>query len=245
MKKSSIILAIVFLISLSFPFSGLNAQDKTKDKKETDQAIQEEIDAQKKAMVEQQKAQDELKKALDEARIEQKKAQADVFNAQKAVQDAMQNYRLTPGDTANVFRIYRDMGRKTRNFSTVEPFNFTPGLEFYGHGFGDTESTTWEFSKSIKENSFSRDYTFDVEPTVNTVVMAVNGDCKAGDIHIKIVMPNGKAYSDIVIDEFGNLNWRKSFTISDTENKDKAGPWKFEIKSTKATGYFRISLQTY
>ncbi len=244
MKKSTIILAIVFFISLSFPFSGLNAQDKTKDQKVTDQRIQDEIDAQKKAMVEQQKAQQEMKKAMDDARLEQQKARFDAQEAQKMAQEAMRNYRVRPGDTANVYRIYRDMGRN-RSFSTGEPFIFAPNMELLGHTFGDTESTTWEFSKSVKENSFSRDYTFDVETTVNTVVMAVNGDCKAGEINIKIVMPNGKAYTDIVIDEFGNLNWRKSFNISETENQDKAGAWKFEINSKKATGYFRISLQTY
>jgi Zn-dependent metalloprotease len=107
------------------------------------------------------------------------------------------------------------------------------------------ERTTWDFSKSVKENTFTRDYTFDVEKTVNSVVMSVMGDCKAGDIHIKIIMPNGKSYSDIIIDEFGNLNWRKSFSISETENQDKTGEWKFQIASNKATGFFKISLQTY
>jgi hypothetical protein len=97
----------------------------------------------------------------------------------------------------------------------------------------------------VKENTFSRDYTFDVEKTVKNVLMSVNGDCKAGEIRIKIVMPNGKTYSDIVIDEFGNLNWRKSFNISETENQDKTGEWKFQVSSSKATGYFKISLQTY
>jgi hypothetical protein len=58
-------------------------------------------------------------------------------------------------------------------------------------------------------------------------------------------MPNGKTYSDIVIDEFGNLNWRKSFSLSQDQGEDKAGPWKFDIKSSKAIGYFKISLQTY
>ncbi|HRW84315.1 MAG TPA: proprotein convertase P-domain-containing protein, partial [Bacteroidales bacterium] len=81
--------------------------------------------------------------------------------------------------------------------------------------------------------------------TVKNVTMSVNGDCREGDIRIKITMPNGKTYSDIVIDEYGNLNWRKSFTISETENKDKTGAWKFEISSSKATGFFKISLQTY
>jgi len=75
--------------------------------------------------------------------------------------------------------------------------------------------------------------------------MTVNGDCKAGEIRIKIIMPNGKTYSDVVIDEAGNLNWRKSFNITEEENKDKAGEWKYEIKASKATGFFKISLQTY
>ena len=75
--------------------------------------------------------------------------------------------------------------------------------------------------------------------------MSVMGDCKTGEISIKVITPGGKTYSDILIDEFGNLNWRKSFNISETENQDKAGEWKFKIDSNKATGFFRISLQTY
>ena len=75
--------------------------------------------------------------------------------------------------------------------------------------------------------------------------MSIVGDCKQGEIRIKIIMPNGKTYSDILIDEFGNLNWRKSFTLSQDKGEDKAGPWKFDIKSSKAIGYFKISLQTY
>ena len=72
-----------------------------------------------------------------------------------------------------------------------------------------------------------------------SVVMSVMGDCKSGEIRIKIVMPNGKNYSDILIDESGNLNWRKSFTISETENQDKTGDWKFQISSTKQQDFLR------
>lgn len=136
--------------------------------------------------------------------------------------------------------------RGDRPFFNGEPFVFTPGMEgfnWYSHN-SDNERTTWDFSKSIKESSFSRDYTFDVDK-LRTVVMAVNGECRDGEISIKIIMPNGKVYSDIVIDEFGNLNWRKSFRVSDEENADKAGAWIFRIDASKATGFFKISLQTY
>jgi hypothetical protein len=116
---------------------------------------------------------------------------------------------------------------------------------WFGHSMGDSERTSWDFSKNVKDNTFSRDYTFDVEKTSRSVVMSVMGDCKSGEIRIKIIMPNGKSYSDILIDESGNLNWRKSFTISETENQDKTGDWKFQISSAKATGFFKISLQTF
>ena len=194
-------------------------------------------------MVEQKKAQEEAEKAMDEAKTQQHKAQ-------QQAEEALKKYKVVVPeiDEKNVERLgrlYEDFGRQ-RSFSNGEPFVFTPGVEFFGQHFGGNEErTTWEFSKYVKETTLSREYTFDVESTVNTVVMAVNGDCKAGEIRVKIVMPNGKTYSDIVIDEFGNLNWRKSFTISDTENQDKSGAWKFEINSSKATGYFKISLQTY
>ena len=201
--------------------------------------MQEEIDAQKKAIAEQKKAQEEVQKALFES---QKEVDEAMKEAQKEIESASK-YK-------DMVRVYRGTG--DRPYYNVEPFDgepfvFTPGMEGFnwvGHS-GDNERTTWDFSKSVKENSFSRDYTFDVEKTAKTVVMSVNGDCKAGEIRIKIIMPGGKVYSDIIIDESGNLNWRKSFAISEEENKDKAGAWKFQINASKATGYFKISLQTF
>jgi len=142
-------------------------------------------------------------------------------------------------------RIFSKRGNRTYTFD--EPFVHTPDVKtFYRYSYGDdSEGTTWEFSKSVKESSFERDFTFDVEPTVSNVIMSITGDCKGGEIRFKITMPDGKMYSDIVIDEFGSLNWRKSFTISETENQDKTGEWEFEIVSTEASGYFKISLKAY
>jgi len=239
MKKIRFILIALFLISFSVPFQQTVAQEKSKEEKEKEMQMQEEIDAQKKAFAEQKKAQEEAEKALKEN--------------QDAVDEAMKEAKKQI-ESASMYkdkvRVYRGAGDKP--YFDVEPFNgepfvFAPNMEGFnwvGHS-GDNERTSWDFSKSVKENSFSREYTFDVEKTVSTVVMSVNGDCKAGEIRIKIIMPNNKVYSDILIDEFGNLNWRKSFAISEEENKDKAGAWKFQINASKATGYFKISLQTF
>jgi hypothetical protein len=235
MKKNWFLLIVVLLLSIGSSFQVAVAQEKTKTEKESEEDILKAIDEQKKAMT-------EAKKAQKEAEFEFQKISEEQQKAMKDLQISIES----DGGPGTGVRVY-DSRRPNRSFGTGEPFIFTPGVEnWYGftHG-GDGERTTWDFSKSVKENTFSRDYTFDVEKSVNTVVMSVIGDCKAGDIRIKIVMPNGKNYSDIVIDEFGNLNWRKSFTISETENQDKAGEWKFLISSNKATGFFKISLQTY
>lgn len=237
MKKSSLILAIIFLISMC-SFQRIGAQEKSKEEKEKE--LQELIEVQKKAMVEQKKVQEE---ALREAR---KEIEESNFEVQKAM-DNLKDLKVEVGDPQfqdQIMKVYRNYNG--RPFSNGEAFMYTPGFEFYGRHLGEeSERTSWEFSKSIKETSFDRDYIIDVEKSVSNVVMSVVGDCKMGEIRIKIVMPNGKTYSDIMIDEFGNLNWKKSFNVSESENEDKTGPWKFEIKSSKAIGYFKISLQTY
>lgn len=236
MKKIRFILLAVSLISFCAISGPAMAQEKSKEEKEKELKMQEEIDAQKKAISEQKKAQYEVQQALQES-------QKEVDEAMKEAQKEM------AGKYKDMVRVYRGTGDRSR-FS-VEPFPgeqfmFTPGMEgfnWYSHS-GDKERSTLDFSKSVKESSFSRDYVFDVDLS-STVVMSVNGECKAGEIRIKIVMPNGKVYSDIMIDEFGNLNWRKSFPVTEEENKDKAGAWKFQINASKATGFFKISLQSY
>ncbi len=223
MKKYSLFLIVVFLIS----FQQLRAQDQTKTDK--DKEMQQSIEMQKKAVANQRKAKAEAEQNLKDNQMGE------------IVDDSLEN-----SDKLRT-KIYMNVDRnRNRSFNfDNEPFVFNgPEMEeFWGHG--DSERTTWDFSKTVKENTFSRDYSFDVEKTAKSVVMSVMGDCKSGEIRIKIIMPNGKNYSDILIDESGNLNWRKSFQITETENQDKAGDWKFQISSAKATGFFKISLQTY
>jgi hypothetical protein len=238
MKKIRFILLAVFVVTFCAVSGPAAAQAKSKADKEKELRMQEEIDAQKKAISEQKKAEYEVQKALQESQIE-------VDEAMKEAQDKLE----ATDKYKDMVRVYRGTGDRSR-FS-IEPipgeqFMFTPGMEgfnWFSHS-GDNQRTSLDFSKSVKESSFSRDYVFDVD-LMSTVVMSVSGECKTGEIKIKIIMPNGKAYSDIMIDEFGNLNWRKSFPVTEEENKDKAGAWKFQINASKATGFFKISLQTY
>ncbi|HUX96747.1 MAG TPA: hypothetical protein VMV47_13515 [Bacteroidales bacterium] len=232
MKKLSTCLLVVLLISAS-AFQQLNAQ---KSEAEKEKQIQMEIEQQKKAMYEKQKAQEEALKVLQESSKDLEKTFQDL-NIEVITDDLK-------GDEGDIMRI---VGRRgDRSFRVEEPFVWSSGPGNYQtFNFGDNnERTRWDFSKNVKESSFSREYQFDVEKSAKSVVMSINGDCKGGEIRIKITMPNGKTYSEILIDESGSLNWRKSFSISETENQDKTGEWKYQISANKASGFFKISLQT-
>jgi hypothetical protein len=235
MKNLRLLLTVIFLILLSSPFQQVRAQEKTKEQQEADLKIQQKIDEQKKALVELKKAQEDAELSMDS----KKKSELDSTLTNMQIEISKANLSRE--------KIFRDLPRGNGSFLFDERSEIIPdGQTFFMHSMGgDSERTSWEFSKTVKDNTFSKDYSFDVEKTAKSVVMSVMGDCKSGEIRIKIIMPNGKSYSDILIDESGNLNWRKSFNISETENKDKTGDWKFQISSTKASGFFKISLQAF
>jgi hypothetical protein len=235
MKKIKILLITVILLSGGAAFQQVTAQEKSRVELDKEAKLQQAIDEQKKAMLLQKKAQEDAAQTFKDQQILIQRNLRDLHIDTEAL-----------GKEGDLLRIY---GRgRSRSSSGNDPFMYIQpgGDQFYNFTYGgDAERTTWDFSKSVKENTFTSDYNFGVEKTVKSVIMSVMGDCKSGEIRIKIIMPGGKSYSDILIDESGNLNWRKSFKISETENQDKTGEWKFQITSNKATGFFKISLQTF
>lgn len=223
-------ITVIFLVS-ALTFSGMisQAQDKKTDPQREEELLKA-IDEQKKAMTERQKEFDQQQQDL-----------------QKKADEMAKAYNYSFDENGNSMKIYR-RGRPyngSESFSLAIPNPPDVPMIIGSHWTGDNEMTSWEFAKNVKEGSFKKEYSVDVEKTAKSVSMSVNGDCKAGEIRVKIVNPQGKTYSDVVIDENGNLNVRKSFNISEDENQDKTGEWKFFINSDKATGYFRISFQTY
>jgi hypothetical protein len=245
MKTYRLILISIFWGLLLTSYNPVFGQDKSREEKLREQEekskIQEEINQQKKEMIESRRN-EEMKRSEDDSREIDHEEMQRAMDDSRRIQEVMDNVREN-------LREFRDERAEQRGAGTRPdaPFAFAiPGFAFDGVFAGDdAERSSLSFSKALKETSFKREYVFDVAPSAKTVSMSINGYSKDGEIRIRIKMPNGKLYSDVVIDDSGNLNWKKSFNISDDENQDKTGDWKFEIDASKATGYFRISLQTY
>jgi len=156
MKKSLQFVIIILLIISAASLQQLSAQDKTKEDKEKEMRIQQQIEEQKRAMADQKRAQEEALQSLQ-------KAQEDLDNSLEDI-----NVEVEVNDSENADQAVRaHVKRINRDFRFDEPYVFTPGIEpFYVHSFeGDGESTTWEFSRKVKEKTLKSEYTFDVEKT--------------------------------------------------------------------------------
>ena len=109
---------------------------------------------------------------------------------------------------------------------------------------GSQSSSSLQYTKNVKEASFTKEFEFEIEKDAKRASINVNGTCKEGEIRIKITMPSGKTYTEVLIDEYGSVNWSKTFSI-DEENGTKTGEWRFQVTASDATGNFRLTLKSY
>lgn len=109
---------------------------------------------------------------------------------------------------------------------------------------GSRDSETLEYRKTVNESTFTKEFPFEVEEGSRSVSISVSGSCKEGEVRIKILMPGGKIYTEVLLDEYGSVNWKKSFSTND-DNKGRTGKWKFVINSKEATGHFSLSIRSF
>ena len=108
---------------------------------------------------------------------------------------------------------------------------------------GSQNSSSLQLTKNLKEASFSKKYDFEIEKEARHASINVSGICQEGEILVKITQPSGKTYTEVLIDEYGSVNWSKSFSI-DEEDDSKTGKWGFQVIAREATGNFRLSIKS-
>jgi hypothetical protein len=206
---------ILVILSLVLASFSLTAYSQTKEEQEE----------KKKEMLQQEqilrKEQMEKQKALEEREMVRIRNE----ELQRAVRDAREAY--------------------SSGWTVTEPLVIgsdgdLKGIYFMG---GSQNSSSLQFSKKVKEASFTKDLTFEIEEDARRASISVSGMCEEGEIRIWIAMPDNKPYTEVLIDEYGSVNWSKSFDIEE-ENGSKTGEWGFRITAKNATGNFRLSIQS-
>jgi hypothetical protein len=203
---------------------------------------------QKKAQMAEQEAK---KKVITEQEIKEKIAQIEAEAAEREY-DLRKNLEYNRS-----LRDYEDIRRRAEDLSKSFPMVVIPENKVYKYvmpdigdyyiysspAHGGKPGSSWNYSRQVLEATFNNEFSMSAGDEDN-FNLSVSGDCAEGSISVAIIMPDGKQLSEVMLDENGSLNWRKSFETGENNNW-KNGKWVFRIKAKDATGNLHISMTSY
>ena len=253
--KRTVNFITVAVMAIMLSSAGAYAQDasqKAADEKKKQEELQKQAELQKKAEYQKQKALDEEMK-LKQAEIEAKRKEI-----QEKMADIDADNLKNQKELEWTYKEFDDLGRMGRDVYKQMPVVVVPDVPdlsgfsydnanniylYTGYGHKSKPGSSWNYSRQVMEATFSNELTMSAEDMDN-VSLSVSGDCAEGSMAVTIVMPDGKQLSEVILDENGSLNWRKSFEAGES-NGWKNGKWTFRIKAKAATGNLRISMNSY
>ncbi len=241
----TVILALV-MISASVVAQEVTSSEADKQKQEELTKLKE-ADAQKKKQDELIKLKEyELQKKLQQA--EQEMANHDRGpDYEKALHDYDAILKRAEEMSKDIqMDVLKDMPLKVLPDDNVYMYALPHLEDFYM--YNDMEhagkpGSSWNYTRQVLEATFTNEFTMDAGSDDGSVNLSVSGNCAEGSISVSIIMPDGKQLSEVLIDENGSLNWRKSLEENE-EAKWKNGKWVFKIKAKDATGNFHISMSS-
>lgn len=261
--KRTVLFFTAVILAMILSSAGIYAQDssqKVSDEKQKQAELQKQDELKKQAEL-QKKAEYQKQQALNE---ELKMKQADLEAKRKEIQEKMAE--IEAGNDAAKDKYYEwayeefdDLSRHARDVTRKMPFIVVPDVPdishvysydsgdniylYRGRDIGSKPGSSWNYSRQVMEATFTNELTLSADDSDN-VNLSVTGNCAEGSIAVAIIMPDGKQLSEVILDENGSLNWRKSFEAGE-ENGWKNGKWTFKVKAKDATGNLRISLNSY
>jgi hypothetical protein len=239
----SIVIGAMVLILAAAPAMGQGTQPTS------DQQKQKEAEMQKKV----QTLSEEEKQKLKQEELDAKKKQMEI---QKKIAEIEGDAAQKGKESEWHYQILEDIRKDARDIDRDLPVMVAPdgkivryGLPypdnyyFFGNsGLASKPGSSWNYSRQVMEATFTNEFSMSASDESN-VNLSVSGDCAEGSITVAIIMPDGKQLSEVVLDENGSLNWRKSFKAGEN-NGWKNGKWVFKIRAKDATGNLRISLNS-
>lgn len=242
MKRTvySIAIGAMALMLIAVPATGQGTQPTA------DQQKQKEAEMQKKLKTLSEEDQQKLKQSEVEAKKREYELRMKIAELEGDAEKMEEDYEWQHMDLYDIQKdLKRDLpmmvvpdGRILR-YGLPDPGDY---YVFSGSGHASKPGSAWNYSRQVMEATFTNEFTMSASDE-SSVNLSVSGDCAEGSIAVAIIMPDGKQLSEVLIDENGSLNWRKSFEAGEN-NGWKNGKWVFKIRANSATGNLRISLNS-
>ena len=246
MKK--MVQSVAIILVLLMASASVSAQVATPSA--ADKQKQEELAKQKEADKKQEELNKlrayELQKKMQEAELEMARHESG-----PEYEQALHDYdaiRMRAEEMSKDYQMDRMKDMRLKVIPQEKMFMYAvPHLEdFYLYndmGHASKPGSSWNYTRQVLEATFTNEFTMDAGGDNGSVNLSVSGNCGEGSISVSIIMPDGKQLSEVLIDENGSLNWRKSLEENEG-SKWKNGKWIFKIKAKDATGNFRISMNS-
>lgn len=154
--------------------------------------------------------------------------------------------------TAELERVYRAQSRSSSRASSgsgERSFVYAvPELgdepSYFIHSYGQESQTQLTLRNSFNGESVSSEGEFEVDEGTRKIRLSANGKVRHGEIHIKVLYPNGKVFKDLNINSSAQITFNQSLTIKEEDQKNYVGTWKYQIKTKTAEGSYMLSIMT-
>lgn len=161
-------------------------------------------------------------------------------------------------DVYTSLKVISEDSKKDKEFFEKNGIYVSPGvdLEHYSTGsetyFDYTTNTlrskeqklSFDYSRSFREDSFEKDYSIEIDESLESISLRVSGSLRNGAAVISLKDSKGKTLiSSLEIDQYGSVSLRKKINFE--EGNVNSGTWKLSIKAKEATGTFKLYITGY
>jgi len=112
-----------------------------------------------------------------------------------------------------------------------------------GYGSGEHNSRL-TLSKNYNGQSIDKQGTFEVEDKITKLKLSIEGHVNSGSITVSLMLPDGKIYKSLTMDDSADIQWSESLNIKEDVTK-YFGTWKYRITTKVADGSYLLSINTY
>ena len=133
----------------------------------------------------------------------------------------------------------------TREMSRARSLSRARENYVYVSDWGSNEhNSRLTLSKNYNGQSIDKQGTFEVEDKISKLKMSIEGHVNSGSIKVSLILPDGKPYKSLTMDDSADIQWSESLNIKEGETK-YYGTWKYRITTKVAEGSYLLSINTY
>jgi hypothetical protein len=99
-------------------------------------------------------------------------------------------------------------------------------------------------SKRYNGQSIDKQGTFEIHDEITKLRLSIEGQVNSGSIKVSLVLPDGKPYKSLTMDDSADIHWSESVNIKEDDTK-YYGTWKYRITTKVADGSYHLSINTF